>query len=189
MRVIAGTKKGLTLQAVPGKHTRPTSDKVKESIFNMVGPFFDGGWALDLYAGTGGLGIEALSRGMEHVIFVDARRQAMQVVRNNLKAVKLQKQAETYINDANRALRAMKKRELQFDLIFLDPPYKEQKIVEQLEMMEQFHLLRPEATFVVEHDAALALPEQIGNIICDKQVTYGDTGITLFTYQKEEREK
>ena len=71
MRVIAGTAKGRALKAVPGTNTRPTTDKVKEAIFSMIGPYFDGGRVLDLFAGTGGLGIEALSRGAEVAVFVD----------------------------------------------------------------------------------------------------------------------
>ena len=96
MRVISGSRKGRPLQAVPGKGTRPTVDKVKESVFNMIGPFFEGGIALDLYAGTGGLGIEALSRGIDKVIFVDANRKAIDVIHKNLADTQFSEQAEVY---------------------------------------------------------------------------------------------
>ena len=83
MRVVAGQAKGLPLKAVPGKTTRPTTDKVKESIFNMIGPFFDGGTAVDLFAGSGGLGIEALSRGIEHAVFTDKDKKAIDTIQAN----------------------------------------------------------------------------------------------------------
>src|SRR5690606_30618142 len=86
MRVITGTARGRRLKAVPGLSTRPTSDRVKEAIFSMIGPFFDGGTVLDLFAGTGALGIEALSRGADRAVFVDRERASVETVRDNLAA-------------------------------------------------------------------------------------------------------
>src|SRR6476620_7456044 len=102
MRIISGNKKGLPLKAVPGKGTRPTTDKVKESIFNMIGPYFDGGNGLDLYAGSGGLGIEGLSRGLDSVIFVDQDKKAIQTIHDNLTFTKLDGMAEVYRTEADR---------------------------------------------------------------------------------------
>ncbi|WCN39045.1 16S rRNA (guanine(966)-N(2))-methyltransferase RsmD [Aneurinibacillus uraniidurans] len=183
MRVVSGSKKGHPLQAVSGKGTRPTVDKVKESIFNMIGPYFDGGLALDLYAGTGGLGIEALSRGVERCIFIDANRKAVSVVYKNLDATGLRDQAEVYCNDANRALNALAKRELVFDLVFLDPPYAEQKIESQLGIMNDHGLLASGALIVAEHDAKDKMCEQIADIVKIRETTYGQTVITI--YRKE----
>lgn len=90
----------------------------------MIGPYFEGGAALDLFAGTGGLGIEALSRGMDSAVFVDMEQKSIDTVRANLKAAKLEAQAEVYRNDAGRALSALEKRGRSFDLVFLDPPYR-----------------------------------------------------------------
>jgi 16S rRNA (guanine966-N2)-methyltransferase len=184
MRVVAGSKKGHPLQAVPGKGTRPTVDKVKESIFNMIGPYFEGGLVLDLYAGTGGLGIEALSRGASKCIFIDANRKAVSVILQNLDSTGLREQAEVYRNDADRALQALKKRELVFDIVFLDPPYAEQKIESQIAMMYDHGLLAPDAIIVTEHDAKDVLCEQIGAVIKIKEVTYGLTAITIYQNQK-----
>lgn len=118
MRVISGTAKGRPLKSVPGNGTRPTTDKVKEALFSMIGPYFEGGTALDLYAGTGGLGIEALSRGMEAAVFVDMEQKALDTVRANLKAAKVESQAEVYRNDAGRALAALEKRGERLILFF-----------------------------------------------------------------------
>lgn len=118
MRVIAGEHRGRKLAAVPGSGTRPTTDKVKESIFNMIGPYFDGGWALDLYAGTGSLGIEALSRGADKAVFVERDAKAFSVVKQNVSACRLDAYAEMYRMDADRAIRQLAKREQPFDLVF-----------------------------------------------------------------------
>ncbi|EPC74922.1 hypothetical protein Lpp126_10033, partial [Lacticaseibacillus paracasei subsp. paracasei Lpp126] len=88
MRVISGAFRGLRLTAVAGNQTRPTADKVKESMFNMLGPYFDGGQALDLYAGTGALGIEAVSRGMVHATLVDRQYAAIKTIKTNLALTK-----------------------------------------------------------------------------------------------------
>ncbi|GEN34154.1 MULTISPECIES: 16S rRNA (guanine(966)-N(2))-methyltransferase RsmD [Aneurinibacillus] len=183
MRVVSGSKKGHPLQAVPGKGTRPTVDKVKESIFNIIGPYFDGGLVLDLYAGTGGLGIEALSRGAEKCIFVDANRKAVGVILQNLDSTGLRGQAEVYRNDADRALNALKKRGIAFDIVFLDPPYAEQKIESQVAIMADHGLLVPDAMIVAEHDAGDKLREQIGSVVKVRETTYGQTTITI--YQNE----
>lgn len=124
MRVISGTRKGRTLKAVPGQSTRPTTDKVKESIFNMIGPYFDGGWALDLFAGSGGLGIEALSRGFDHCIFVDRDIKAIQTIKGNLNQLSLMDQSEVFRNEAKRALAAVVKRRNPFKPFSLIRPIK-----------------------------------------------------------------
>ena len=92
MRVISGSKKGLPLKAVPGTNTRPTTDKVKESIFNMIGPYFDGGIAVDLFAGSGDLGIESLSRGIDLCIFIEKDQKAIQTINENLKKCRFEDQ-------------------------------------------------------------------------------------------------
>ena len=110
MRVVSGKCEGHPLKAVPGNTTRPTTDKVKESIFNMIGPYFDGGVALDLFGGSGGLGIEAISRGIDKAIFVDRDNKAIKVIHQNLESCRIQEQAEVYRNDAERAIKALIKR-------------------------------------------------------------------------------
>ncbi|MFM1650715.1 16S rRNA (guanine(966)-N(2))-methyltransferase RsmD [Brevibacillus sp. B_LB10_24] len=184
MRVIAGDYKGRPLAAVPGRGTRPTSDKVKESIFNMIGPYFDGGWALDLYAGTGGLGIEALSRGADKAVFVDADPKAVSIVKQNLAALKLEGRSEIYRIDAARALRALAKRQLVFELVFLDPPYAKQQIAQELQVLQESGLLSSECRIVAEHDAGVILPERVGDCAVQRIASYGDTAVTIYGYEK-----
>ncbi|MEC2304808.1 MULTISPECIES: 16S rRNA (guanine(966)-N(2))-methyltransferase RsmD [Heyndrickxia] len=186
MRVISGSQKGTVLKAVPGMGTRPTTDKVKEAIFNMIGPYFEKGLGLDLYAGSGGLGIEALSRGMEKVIFVDKEIQALQTVRANLEKCDFLGRSEVYRNDAGRALKVLAKRGLAFDTVFLDPPYKKQKLTAMLEFISANGLLRENGYAVCEHDAGLTLPEKAGNLFTYKTAQYGITGITIYTKKGDE---
>ncbi|NGQ93875.1 16S rRNA (guanine(966)-N(2))-methyltransferase RsmD [Brevibacillus sp. SYP-B805] len=185
MRVIAGELKGRPLSAVPGKGTRPTTDKVKESIFNMIGPYFDGGVALDLYAGTGGLGIEALSRGMEKAIFVEVDSRAFAVVKENIERLGLADRAELYRNDAARALKALAKRGIPFDAVFLDPPYAKQKIADEIAYLQEANLLADEAWIVAEHAAADSLPTAVGRCTVDRTATYGDTTVTIYRHRRE----
>src|SRR6478752_9448695 len=110
VRVVSGICKGRPLKAVPGNSTRPTTDKVKEAMFNMIGPYFNGGIGLDLFAGSGSLGIEALSRGLEKVIFVDRDAKAIQIIQENIHNCKIVDAVEVYRNDALRAMKAIIKR-------------------------------------------------------------------------------
>ena len=182
VRVIAGTAKGRLLKAVPGIGTRPTTDKVKEAIFSMIGPYFDGGLGLDLFAGTGGLGIEALSRGLDRVIFIDMEKTSIQVIEDNLKTLGFKDQAEVYRNEAQRALQVLSKRGLKFDLIFLDPPYSMKQVDELLLQMQQMDMIQDQATVLVEHDAKHVYPDEIGRFKVRKRTNYGETAVAIYLY-------
>ncbi|WP_404456786.1 16S rRNA (guanine(966)-N(2))-methyltransferase RsmD [Virgibacillus necropolis] len=183
MRVIAGTLKGRQIKVVPGNQTRPTTDKVKEAIFQIIGPFFDNGSCLDLFAGSGSLGIEALSRGMENAIFVDKQSKAIHTIHENIKDLQLENRTEVFRTDAFRAIQAAAKRDLQFDLILLDPPYKKADYGELLDEIEKLNLIRQNGYIYCEHDKREALPETHSTFSLVKQASYGGTiGISL--YQK-----
>ncbi|MDG5788312.1 16S rRNA (guanine(966)-N(2))-methyltransferase RsmD [Evansella sp. AB-P1] len=183
MRVISGKRKGLHLKAVPGQSTRPTTDKVKESIFNMVGPYFNGGKMLDLYAGSGSISIEALSRGMEHAILVDRDRKAIETIHMNLKTCKFEDVTEVYRTESTRALKAVQKKDIQFDLIFLDPPYAKQRLDDEIAFIDTNSLLAPSGTIVVEHVVDVNLTNSYTNFEKIKEERYGDTVISIFHYK------
>ncbi|MGM0844481.1 MAG: 16S rRNA (guanine(966)-N(2))-methyltransferase RsmD [Bacillota bacterium] len=182
MRVISGECRGRPLKAVPGSGTRPTTDKVKEAIFNIIGPYFDSGIGLDLFAGSGGLGIEALSRGLEKVIFVDKDFKAIGTIKSNLDYCGYNEKSEVYRNDAGRALKAVIKRELSFNYIFLDPPYKKQKLHQLLEEIDENGLLNESGYVVCEHGSEYVLPKEVGTLKAIRAETYGIIAITI--YQK-----
>lgn len=186
MRVISGTAKGRHLKAVPGMGTRPTTDKVKEAIFSMIGPYFDGGMVLDLFAGTGGLGIEALSRGMDRAVFVDMDKKSIEVVRENLAACRLEQAAEVYRNEAERALKVLAKKESRFDLVFLDPPYRMKTADKLMEEMHGLGLLAPQAVVLVEHVSDYRYPEAFGPFVCRRFALYGETAVAIYDYQQQD---
>ncbi|CAN5582441.1 MAG: pantetheine-phosphate adenylyltransferase [Actinomycetota bacterium] len=123
MRIIAGTARGVRLAPVP-EGVRPTSDRVRESVFNSLGQFFDGGTVLDLYAGSGALGIEALSRGCESAVFVERDRRVAAVIRENLRKARLEGRGEIIVGDVENTVESLLSGGKQFNLIFADPPYR-----------------------------------------------------------------
>ncbi|WP_223595972.1 16S rRNA (guanine(966)-N(2))-methyltransferase RsmD [Neobacillus bataviensis] len=186
MRVVSGSCKGRPLKAVPGNSTRPTTDKVKEAIFNMIGPYFDGGMGLDLFAGSGGLGLEALSRGLDKVIFIDRESKAIQVIHENIKACKFEEKAEVFRNDAERAIKALIKREISFDYIFLDPPYKKQQLVSLMEKMDEQELVKTNGIIICEHSFDVELPRNVGRFTQIKHEKYGIIAVTIYSRMVEE---
>lgn len=183
MRVVAGAYKGRQLKAVPGKATRPTTDKVKEAVFQILGPLFEHGMCLDLFAGSGSLGIEALSRGMEKGVFVDKHPKAIHTVYENVKTLKVEDKVEVFRAEAFRAMNAAAKRRLQFDLIFLDPPFGKVNYGKLLDEIDKLQLLQENGMIYCEHDISEELPVNDNRFFVIKQGNYGGTiGITI--YQK-----
>lgn len=188
MRVIAGDFGGRRLKAVPGTNTRPTTDKVKESMFNIIGPYFNGGTALDLFAGTGGLGIEALSRGIDRAVFVDKDFKALSTIRENLTALGLQKdRAEVQKNDAKRALEGLKARGETFDLVFLDPPYKLTGLYQELILhLQEQNMLHDGAVIVAEHSEDVELPDRFAGAVRWRLATYGEIAISFYEWKADQ---
>ncbi len=135
MRVIAGSARSLRLKTVPGSKTRPTTDRIKETLFNMIAPRIPDCCFLDLFSGSGGIGIEALSRGASRAVFVEQDRAALQVIRENLQFTRLADKARVIAGEAVRTVSSMGT-ERAFDIIFMDPPYDnglERKVLEALQ--------------------------------------------------------
>ena len=153
MRVIAGSCRSMPLATLPGLDTRPTTDRTKETLFNVLMPYVAGSRFLDLFAGSGGIGIEALSRGAAHATFVDNNRKAVRVIEENLQFTKLADRAEVLCRDAALALRALSGRR-SFDLIFLDPPYDKGLEKEILFLLPTLDLAAGDAITVVEASLA-----------------------------------
>lgn len=175
MRVISGIHKSKPLESMEGRNTRPTMDKVKEGIFNSLHEV--SGIGLDLFAGSGALGIEALSRGMEKVIFVDQNFKAIKIIKANLQHLNIGEQAEVYKNNADRALKALSKREIQFDVIFLDPPYDKGLIDEALDGIIKFNLLKENGIIVCEFNHKEEIDTKSFHVI--KRYHYGLTDTLL----------
>ncbi|WP_208920186.1 16S rRNA (guanine(966)-N(2))-methyltransferase RsmD [Paenibacillus uliginis] len=188
MRVVAGRAKGRPLKSVPGMGTRPTTDKVKEAIFSMIGPYFDGGTVLDLFAGTGGLGIEALSRGMERAVFIDMEPKSIDTIKANLKSTGFEPCAEIYRNEAGRAIKALEKRKYIFDLVFLDPPYRMKNGDVLMTEMATRGLLSAGALLVLEYESSYSYTEGINGFCHLRTAKYGETTVSIYEYEQLESE-
>lgn len=187
MRIITGEYGGRKLKAVPGNNTRPTTDKVKESIFNIIGPYFDGGNCLDLFAGSGGLAIEAVSRGIDKAILIDRDPQAIKTIKENIEVTKESDKFEVYRNDANRAIDLLRGKK-KFDLLFLDPPYAKQEIEKQIEKIVGADLLNNKALIICELDKRTHLKEIIGTATVFRKEIYGVSQIVMYEYSDSKEE-
>lgn len=177
MRIVAGTYGGRPLKTLEGRTTRPTSDKVRGAMFNMIGPYFEGGRVLDLFAGSGGLAIEAVSRGMSVAVLVERDRKAQEVIMSNLVMTKETEKFQLLKMPAQQALAQL---DGQFNLVLLDPPYAEAEIVETIENLDARGLLAPDIMIVCETDKAYDLPEEIASVGIWKQKTYGLSKVTVY---------
>jgi len=177
MKIVSGIYGGRPLKTLEGKTTRPTSDKVRGAIFNMIGPYFEGGRALDLYAGSGGLAIEAVSRGMSSAVLVERDRKAQTIVAENIQMTKEVGKFELLKMDAERALEQVSG---EFDLIFLDPPYAKEQIVADIEKMDEKELFSEDVMVVCETDKAVELPEEIACLGIWKEKIYGISKVTVY---------
>ena len=177
MRVVSGKYGGRPLKTLDGKITRPTTDKVKGAIFNMIGPYFDGGRVLDLYAGSGSLAIEAVSRGMESAVLVEKDRRAQAIVAENIAMTKEVARFELLKMESSRALEQLTG---QFDLVLLDPPYAKEQIIADIEKMAERKLLSEDIMVVCETDKSVDLPEEIADLGIWKQKIYGISKVTVY---------
>ena len=177
MKIVSGTYGGRPLKTLEGKTTRPTSDKVRGAMFNMIGPYFDGGRVLDLYAGSGGLSIEAVSRGMEQAVLVEKDRRAQGIIASNIQMTKESHKFQLLKMEAHQALNQLQGT---FDLIFLDPPYAKEQIVADIEALAERGLLGEEVMVVCETDKAVDLPEEIACLGIWKEKIYGISKVTVY---------
>lgn len=174
-RIIAGVARGRRLAAPRGLGTRPTSEKVRAAVFNLLGQFFEGGVVLDLYAGTGALALEALSRGCERAVCVEAERGAAEVLRRNAQECGFGDRVEILRSGVEQSLGRLKLDG--FDLVFIDPPY---AAGPEVALTAVGALTRRGGRVVAEHDARRPPAEQFGQLRLADRRTYGDTGVSIY---------
>jgi 16S rRNA (guanine(966)-N(2))-methyltransferase RsmD len=184
MRIISGEFGGRPLKAVPGTATRPTTDKVKEALFSMIGPYFDGGRSLDLYAGSGGLSIEGVSRGIDEAVLVDRQFAAIKTINENIAVTKAPEKFTVIKSTAESAIQRLTGTE-PFDVLYFDPPYAKQTIVSDIEKLLAANLVAPGALLVAETDQIADLPDDLPGFTELKQKDYGITVIRIYRYEGE----
>jgi 16S rRNA (guanine(966)-N(2))-methyltransferase RsmD len=183
MRVIAGRAKGHRLRLPRSPETRPTSGKVREAIFAILGDTFVDGAVLDLFAGTGALGIEALSRGASYAVFVESRRSVCQIIRANLVHTDLEAEARVLCISVERSLGMLLE---PFDLIMLDPPYGYPALHDIMAMLSGAKVVKEDTVVVFEHSPRFAVEERYGSLVLRRHKVYGDTAVSIFVVQRGE---
>jgi 16S rRNA (guanine(966)-N(2))-methyltransferase RsmD len=181
MRVITGSAKGCLLTTLPGEKTRPTSEKVKEGLFSAIQFDIEGRRALDLYAGSGQLGIEALSRGAVSCVFVDRNPDAVAVIRQNLKKCSFSELSQVVSADASAFLERSSDT---FDLVFMDPPYADGLLLPTLQMAVTH--VNDGGILVCESDEDATLPDKVDRFTLDRVRCYGRTRVWLYRYSAQE---
>ncbi len=177
MRVITGSARGVTLKTPKGMETRPTAEKVKEALFSVIQFDLPGSRVLDLFGGTGQLGIEALSRGAAGAVFVDAREEACGVIRENLRRTRLTEKAKVIRGDYQKYLLACREK---FHIVFLDPPYREDFLEKAIKIITEIDILYSGGIIIAERPLGKELPAQIPGFQRSRDYRYGKTLLTLY---------
>ena len=188
MRVVGGTARGRRLLTPGDRSIRPTADRVKEALFNILAGHlgsFDGLRVLDLFAGTGNLGIEALSRGAASALFVDSGRESLQLVRRNLELVGFTSRSRVMARDVLIGIKQIDTGDEQFELVFLDPPYARGIAEQALTALAHSRLLADDAVVVAETSARETLDERFGPLRCYDRRVYGDTAVSFMCLERE----
>jgi len=181
MRVIAGKYRSQPLASPKGRDTRPTSDRLRETLFNIIAPRIQGAVFADLFAGTGAVGIEAISRGARQAYFAENAKIPLQTLRHNLDRLQIRDQAIVESAGAMPLLRRLVKEEIHLDLIFLDPPYKDQLAYETvLRFLAEQPILHVDAIVVVEHSRRYSLPNLNIQLQPYRRVEQGEAALTFF---------
>jgi len=185
MRIIAGTYRSRMLKSLKGQALRPTSDRLRETLFNVLGPDVAGSRFLDLFAGTGAIGIEALSRGAVEVAFVENHAPAAGLIRRNLESLDIRSGATVLCMDAFRGLEMLtsgrRGKNHQFDYIFLDPPYAAANdYARVLESLGSENLLAPGGVVIAEHRRSFGLPDEAGALHCYRVLKQGDAALSFY---------
>ena len=180
MRIIAGEFSSRTIKTLKGTATRPTLDKVREAVFSSLGGFFDGGKMLDLYAGSGAVGIEALSRGMSFAYFVDKNYEAIRIIKENITALNLEDKTKVLSMLDSNSLHYFTENHIKFDLVYLDPPYALQQNEKIIGILDEKGLLTSSARIVVECLKEDTYADRIGDVEKYKEAIYGISKIVYY---------
>jgi 16S rRNA (guanine966-N2)-methyltransferase len=181
VRVISGTAKGHRLHVPRGVTVRPTPDRAKGALFNILGDRVVDSQFLDLYAGSGAIGIEALSRGAAEVVFVEIRRHIAEILQRNLTKTGLGGRARLLVANVTDALETLRNESKRFDIVFADPPYDSRKAPDILQVIGNKELLNNDGLVVWEHASEISVTANVGKLVCAKDVRYGDTSFAFLS--------
>ncbi|MBP5633066.1 MAG: 16S rRNA (guanine(966)-N(2))-methyltransferase RsmD [Clostridia bacterium] len=180
IRVIAGTAGGLKLKTLDSEDTRPTLDRVKEAMFSILAPYLRGTAVLDLFAGSGALGIEALSRGADHCRFNDGSRKCVDIIKQNIAHTSFAEKAEVTCETYGKAIERLGREGVKFDVVLLDPPYGANYYEDAILNAERYGLFAGNCVIMCEHRSDMPLPDAIGGVEAFKRKEYGTVGLTFY---------
>jgi len=190
LRIISGSLRGKKIQSVPGTDIRPTSNRVREAIFNILSNSVSGVHVLDLFAGSGPLGIEAMSRGAESTVFIDNNKNAVSVIEKNIDSCSLTKRVEIISCDVVYSLSFLKSARPEFKLVFMDPPYNKNLIKPALVNIHLSGSLKKNARIIIEHSSSEKIPQDLQEFNIEDEKKYGKTKVSFLIYrQKSELDK
>lgn len=180
MRVISGTSRGTKLKSLEGDSTRPTLDRVKEALFNIISGYVYDSVVLDLFSGSGALAVEALSRGATKAIVCDNNKKAIQIINDNLDKTRLIQKAIVINDDYINCLNFLKNKDMKFNLIFLDPPYSKELGIKAIQEISNLDLLNQDGIIILETDKTENVPTTIGIYKKSNERIYGRVKINFF---------
>lgn len=185
--MISGIRRGHKLKSPKGQSTRPTEDRIKESLFNILGPLKKDSVALDLFSGSGSIGIEFLSRGAERVYFIDSAYDSINTIKENLSHTRLSEYAMVYKKDSIEAIKFLKGMDLKFDYIYIDPPFENHELLfNTLSILNNYSILKEDGIIIIEHEKKMYLDKDIEGFKMVDYRDYGSKSITFFKVSKEE---
>jgi 16S rRNA (guanine(966)-N(2))-methyltransferase RsmD len=178
--VVAGSAKGHKLKTLSDNSTRPTSDRVKEALFSIIANYIPDADVIDLFAGTGSLGIEALSRGAKKAVFVDKSKDCYELIKGNLEHTKLTDKAVIIATGIQEAIPGIAKQMSKFDIILMDPPYRKNLVKETLTILSNNDIMNENCIIIAEHDKSDEVPSEVGRIKLIRTQKYKDTILSIY---------
>ncbi|MFQ5823518.1 MAG: 16S rRNA (guanine(966)-N(2))-methyltransferase RsmD [bacterium] len=186
MRIISGTKRGVRLITFKNLRIRPTTDRTKELIFNVINNFIKDSFVLDIYAGTGSLGIEALSRGAAKAIFIENHQKVLRILKNNIEKTEFTDRAVVLKESAENAIKKLAALALKFDVIFADPPYIKNLALETIKAVNNFNILQKRGILIVESSIKDELRDSTDRLTLKTRKRLGDTTVSFYQYDERE---
>ena len=185
MRITSGTLKNKKIKSREGNETRPTLERIKEAIFSIIGDKVVESKFLDLYSGTGNMAIEALSRGAKRAILIEKNQEALRIIIENINDCKLENKSRAYKNESLRAIEILNRKNEIFDIIFMDPPYKENLTENTIKHVSDYDLLAKDGIIISEHSVYEKLPEKIGKLVKYDERDYNKKIISFYRHNDQ----
>ncbi len=181
MRIIAGSAKGKSIKCRKGIETRPTMDRVKESLFSILIPYIVDSRVLDLFSGTGNIALEAISRGAKKAVMIEKDKEALRVIIENVNNLGFEDKCRAYKNDAERAVEILGKKREKFDIIFMDPPYIEEVCTKVIKAVKKAEILEENGIIICEHHKYEDMAEEVAGYKKIDERTYGKKVLTFYS--------